>query len=175
MYHRTLDVIEAKTLLSIALWKKGRGYQADALELITEAIITANKYGYTQIFTGKGTDLVNLLQRLSKVTVQKDYSGELSGTFVKTLYFAALAKSKTEKGLTGGRITRQLKFTEQQTAVMRLICKGFSRNEIADKMGITPYGVKSHMKLIYKKLDVPGGVEAVMKIKELGLLDNFNA
>jgi ATP/maltotriose-dependent transcriptional regulator MalT len=57
-------------------------------------------------------------------------------------------------------------------AVMRFLCNGNSRNEIAEKMGITPYGVKSHMKLIYKKLDVPGGAEAVMRIKELGLLDD---
>jgi DNA-binding CsgD family transcriptional regulator len=111
-----------------------------------------------------------MLQRLGKIASQKDYNGELSATFVKTLYFAVLARSKSEKGLTGGRVAGTLKFTPAQASVMRLLCDGFSRNEIADKIGITPYGVKSHLGLIYKKLDVPGGVEAVIKIKELGLL-----
>jgi LuxR family maltose regulon positive regulatory protein len=169
-YQRPIDIIESKVLLSIAYWKKGRGNQTEALEIITEAIVTAEKHSYTQVFSNEGAELINILQRLGKVASQKDYNGELSGAFVKTLYIAALARSKSEKGLTGGRVTGTLKFTETQTLVMRLLCDGLSRNEIADKMGITPYGVKSHLGLIYKKLDVPGGVEAVMKIKELGVL-----
>ena len=170
-YRRTLDTIEAKILLSIAFWKKGRGYQAEALDLMTEAILSANAFGYAQVFANEGAELVNMLQRLGKVAAQKDYAGEIPGAFVKTLYFAALARSKTAKGLTGGRVSGTVKFTEPQMAVMRLLCDGLSRNEIAGRIGITPYGVKSHLKLVYKKLDVPGGVEAVMKIKELGLLD----
>ena len=55
--------------------------------------------------------------------------------------------------------------------VMRFLCDGFGRNEIAGKLGISLYGVRSHLKLIYKKLDVPNSVDAVIKIKELGLLD----
>jgi LuxR family maltose regulon positive regulatory protein len=170
-YQRPLDIIESKVLLSIAYWKKGRGNQTEALGLITEAIVLAEKYAYTQVFSNEGAELINMLQRLSKVASQRDYSGELSAAFVKTLYFAVLARSKSETGLTGGRVTGTLKFTQAQVSVMRLLCEGFSRTEIAKKMGITPYGVKSHLGLIYKKLDVPGGVEAVMKIKELGLLN----
>ena len=88
---------------------------------------------------------------------------------------AALTDEQDSAGilhrLTGGRITWPLKFTGPQMAAMRLLCDGLSRNEIAGRMGITLYGVKSHMKLIYKKLDVPGGIEAVIKIKELGLFN----
>ncbi|MCL2604424.1 MAG: LuxR C-terminal-related transcriptional regulator [Defluviitaleaceae bacterium] len=170
-YQRPIDIIESRVLLSIACWKKGRGNQNEALDLITEAIACAEKYAYTQVFSNEGAELINMLQRLSKVASQKDYNGELSGAFVKTLYFAVLARSKSEKGLTGGRVIRTLKFTEAQSTVMRLLCEGHSRNEIAEKMGITPYGVKSHLGLVYKKLDVPGGIEAVIKIKELGLLN----
>ncbi|MCL1807607.1 MAG: LuxR C-terminal-related transcriptional regulator [Oscillospiraceae bacterium] len=170
-YHRPLDVIETKILLSITFWKKGRGYQTEALGFMTDAIISANVYGYTQVFANEGAELVNMLQRLMKVASQKDYAGTLPGTFVKMLYIAALAQSKTAKGLTGGRVTGVLKFTEPQMVVMRLLCDGLTRNEIAGRIGITPYGVRSHLKSIYKKLDVPGGVEAAMKIKELGLLD----
>jgi LuxR family maltose regulon positive regulatory protein len=171
-YQRPLDILESKILLSIAYWKKGRGNQTEAIKIITEAVISAEKHAYTQVFTNEGAELVNILQRLGKVVAQKDYTGALSGTFIKTLYFAVLARAKSEKGLTGGRIAKVLKFTKAQTDVMRLLCDGHSRNEIADKIDITPYGVKSHLKLIYKKLDVPGRVEAVMKIKELGLLKN---
>jgi LuxR family maltose regulon positive regulatory protein len=169
-YHRILDSIEAKILLSIAYWKKGRGYQSEALALLTEAIISAHLYNYTQVFTNEGAELINMLQRLGKIAAQKDYAGELLASFVKTLYYAALTRSKNVIGLTGRRVVGPLKFTNQQMTVARLLCSGHNRNEIAKKMEITPYGVKSHLKLIYKKLDVPGGAEAVMKINELGLL-----
>jgi DNA-binding CsgD family transcriptional regulator len=55
------------------------------------------------------------------------------------------------KGLTGGRVAKPLKFTGQQKTVMGLLCEGMSRNEIADRMGISPYSVKSHLELIYKR------------------------
>ena len=51
------------------------------------------------------------------------------------------------------------------------MCEGCGRNEIAERMELKPNGVKSHTTLIYKKLDVSSSVEAVLKIKELGLLD----
>jgi len=53
---------------------------------------------------------------------------------------------------------------------MRLMCEGYSQKEIAEKIGLKPYGVKSHVELIYRKLDVFNSMDAVMKIKELGLL-----
>jgi LuxR family maltose regulon positive regulatory protein len=169
-YRRTLDMIEAKVLLSIAFWKKGRGYQKEALDLINETIISANKYGYTRVFTNEGAELINMLHRVESMSVQKEYSDKLPIVFIKTLYFAALAQSKTSKGLTAGRISGILKFTKPQKKVMEMLCRGLSRSEIAESMNISVYGVRSHLKLIYKKLDVPNGIEAIMKIKELELL-----
>jgi DNA-binding NarL/FixJ family response regulator len=101
--------------------------------------------------------------------VQKKYTDVLPGGFIKTLHIAAIAMSKHSKGLTGGRMPENLSFTDKQKNVMRLLCNGLSRNEIAAKMGLKPYTVKSHMELIYKKLDVSNIVDAVLKIKELGL------
>jgi DNA-binding NarL/FixJ family response regulator len=62
-----------------------------------------------------------------------------------------------------------LTFTDKQKTVMHLLCEGFSRNEIAQKMNLKPYTVKSHLELVYKKLDVANSVDAVLKIKEMGL------
>jgi hypothetical protein len=81
---------EAKILLSIAFWKRGRGYQTEALGLMAEAIRSANGYGYTQVFANEGAELVNMLQRLVKAASQKDCSGELPAAFVKTLYIKTL-------------------------------------------------------------------------------------
>ena len=44
-------------------------------------------------------------------------------------------------------------FTEKQLAVMELVGTGLSNDEIADKLLISKETVKSHLKLIYRKLD----------------------
>ena len=169
-YRRILDIIEARILLAIVYWKKGGHRQTIALDYLEQAILTAHEYGYTQVFAGEGAELVNMLQKIRNRIVQSNYTGKkLPVSFVKTLYLAAIAESKRTKGLTGGCSPGNLTFTDKQMTVIRLMCEGCGRNEIADKMGLKPYGVKSHVNLIYKKLDVSNSVEAVLKIKELGL------
>ncbi len=170
-YSRTLDIIEANILLAIAYWKKGRGMQNEAFKPLEKAIISAQEFGFTQIFENEGPELVNMLHRLQKRVSQKDYNGEFTGSMLKTIYISALSRAKVSRGLTGGRAPENLKFTDQQKAVMRHLCDGLAQKMIAEKMGLKPSAVKSHMILIYKKLDVTSGVDAMMKIRELGLLD----
>jgi len=170
-YKRTLDSLEARILLAVAYWKKGHGGQSIALDYLEQAVVAAHEYGYTQVFANEGAELVNMLHRLHKRAVQSSYAGELPAEFVKTLYVAAVAGARRSKGLTGGRMPKDLTFTEKQKTVMALLCEGCSRNQIAERMGLKPYTIKSHIELIYRKLDVSGGVEAVLKIKELGLLN----
>lgn len=168
-YRRTLDVIEANVLLAIVYWKKERG-QNEAIEWLERAIISAQVYGYTQIFADEGAELSNMLHRLQKRIVQKD-SGGISVTYVKMLYIMALTRAKHSKGMTGGRIPENMTFTGQQKTVMGYMCEGFTQKEMAEKMGIKPSGVKSHVTLIYRKLDVSNSVDAMIKIRELGVLD----
>jgi len=167
-YRRPLDIIEADILLAAAYWKDGRYRQA--LAFMERAVALAYQYGYTQIFANEGAAVMSMLHRLQKRAVQQNYSGNVPGDFIKTLYIGACAASKNAKGLTGGETFENHAFTEKQKTVMRFMCKGFSRKEIAEKMGLKPYGVKSHIELIYKKLDVCRNMDAVIKINELGLL-----
>ncbi|MCL2003399.1 MAG: LuxR C-terminal-related transcriptional regulator [Oscillospiraceae bacterium] len=169
-YRRPLDVIEIRVLLAVAYWKKGRSGNFIALDYLEQAVLTAHTYGYTQVFANEGAELLNMLQRLQKRSVQKEYAGGIPSEFVKTLYIAAVSEAKRTKGLTGGRTPSNLTFTDKQKAVMRLMCEGCSRNAIAERMGLKPSGVKNHIELIYRKLDVSTGIEAVLKIKELGVL-----
>jgi len=172
-YRRTIDIIEANILLAVVYWKKERSShgQASALFHLEQAVLTAAGYGFIQVFANEGTDIVTMLHRMQKRAVQKESSEEIPAGFIKTLYFAASDVSKRFKGLTGGRVSESIKFTEKQMTVMHLMCDGLSRKEIAEKMGLNPSGAKSHITLIYKKLDVSNNLEAVLKIKELGILN----
>ena len=61
-----------------------------------------------------------------------------------------------------------LVFTDKQKTVMAFMCEGLSRSDIAQRMGITPNSVKTHLELIYRKLGVTSSIDAVVKYKELG-------
>jgi LuxR family maltose regulon positive regulatory protein len=169
-YHRPLDIIEANILLSVAYWQKGRGGLNIALAYLEKAVCVAYKYRYTQQFSIEGSELMTMLQRLQKRAHQNKDPDKVPADFIKTLYIASVAGSKRSKGLTGGRISKNLRFTPRQKEVMRLMCEGQNRNEIGIKIGITPYSVKSHMELIYNKLNVANNIDAILKIRELGLL-----
>ncbi|MCL2816348.1 MAG: LuxR C-terminal-related transcriptional regulator [Oscillospiraceae bacterium] len=168
--YRPLDLIEANVLLAIAYWKKIRSSHNDALGFLEKAILAAREYGYSQIFVNEGADLFTMLHKLQKRVIQKDYPGNLSAVEVKTLYFAALVRAKYSPGLTGGRAPENLEFTEQQKTVLRFLRDGITHKEMAEKMGLAPSTIKSHMNLIYKKLDVSNGVDAIIKIQEQNLL-----
>jgi LuxR family maltose regulon positive regulatory protein len=172
-YRRTLDIIEARVLLAIVYWKKGRSGINIALEYMGKAVSMAYSYGYTTVFANEGAELVNMLHRMQKRSGQRNYKGnEIPAAFVKTLYINASMTAKRHKGLTGGsQPVNPAAFTDKQKTVMRLMCEGYNRNEIAAKIGLKPNGVKSHTELIYKKLDVLNSLEAVLKIKELSILD----
>ena len=170
-YRRTLGVIETNILLAIAYWKKVRGAQNNAFEPLEKAILSAREYGYTQVFANEGADLSNMLHKLQKRVIQKDYAGELSSADVKPLYFTALTRAKHSPGLTGGRMPENLAFTQQQQTIMRYINDGLTQKEIAGRIGIKPSSVKVHVKLIYKKLDVSNVTDAIIKMRELGVPD----
>ena len=169
-YRRPLDIIEINILLAIVYRKKPRASENDAFGFLEKAVIDAQKYGYTQIFANEGAELSAMLNILHKRAVQKNYTGEIAADQLRILYIGTLAAAKHLSGLTGGALSGNLNFTDKQKTVMRRLCEGMTHKQIAESMGIKPSAVKSHIILIYRKLDVSGAAEAVIKIKNLGLL-----
>ena len=173
-YRRTLDIIEANILLSIAYWKKGRGGQTHSVESLERAVCVAYKYGYTRLFADEGAELVNILHKLQKrmaQTAKDDCETKALRVFVKSLYIRAVEVAENSNKLIISKKPEIPNFTEKQKTVMRLLCEGYSRNEIAAKIGLKPNGVKSHTNLIYRKLKVSNNVQAVLKIRQIGFFD----
>ncbi len=63
-------------------------------------------------------------------------------------------------------------FTERETEVLRLVALGLSNRDIADELVIAVETVRWYTKQIYSKLGVHGRVPALVRAKELGLLDD---
>ena len=60
--------------------------------------------------------------------------------------------------------------SDRELEVLRLMSEGFSNQEIAEKLIIALGTVKAHSSSIYRKLDVRGRTQAVIRGQELGLL-----
>ena len=61
--------------------------------------------------------------------------------------------------------------TERQIKILKLVSQGFSSKEIAEKLDISYYTVTTHIKNIYKKLQVNSRTEALHEAVKLGLLE----
>jgi LuxR family maltose regulon positive regulatory protein len=166
VYHRTLDIIEAQILLCIAMRKKKHSFQEDALRFLEDAVTMAYPYRYTQIFINEAANIAGMMQQLLKRMEQKkDDTAFIS--FVRML----VLKMPKSKHANVEPNTVKLKYTEKQKAVMKQLCEGKSFREISKALGITLPTLKSHISLIYQKLDVVKKEDAVARILKLRLLD----
>ena len=60
--------------------------------------------------------------------------------------------------------------TERETELVTLIARGLSNKEIAGRIFVSENTVKKHLNNVYTKLDVTRRTQAVLKAKELGIL-----
>ena len=61
--------------------------------------------------------------------------------------------------------------TGRETAVLRLIARGCTYSQVADRLGMSAHTVATHIKNAYRKLDVHCAAAAVMRAVELRLLE----
>lgn len=88
---------------------------------------------------------------------------------------AVLRRAKISKNNTGKNVTiRQAKsletLTQREKDVLLLVAMGYTNEQIADKLILSPVTVKSHMTVILKKLNVRNRVQACAVAIESGLI-----
>lgn len=59
--------------------------------------------------------------------------------------------------------------TPRETDVLRLIAAGCTYAQAAERLGVSPHTVTSHVKNAYRKLGVRSGAAAVMRAVQLNL------
>ena len=67
-----------------------------------------------------------------------------------------------------GTLVEPLSRREQD--VLELLTERLRDKEIAEKLFVSPATVKSHLRCLYRKLDVGDRREAVVRARELGIL-----
>lgn len=153
-YDRTLDRIEAMTLLSICRW---RMEAQDWQEHLSAALELAEPYDYVTVFAHEGAALLPLLQKLGAPTVIVQRARTYAA-----LYPDYLAPS-------GPAAVQEL--TKKELEVLRLICYGKSSAEIREILSISDNTLKTHSRKLFKKLGVSSRAEARMAAERMHLVE----
>jgi LuxR family transcriptional regulator, maltose regulon positive regulatory protein len=151
--------VELRALAAVA--QHQRGDHGAALELLEQALALAEPEGYQSPFLTIGAPLRELVaRRIRAGTAHRALAGELG----EALDPHAAASS----GRRGALVLEPL--SHRETAVLRFLPTALSKAEIASEMFVSVNTVKTHMKNIYRKLDVTDRAQAVRRARTLHLV-----
>jgi LuxR family maltose regulon positive regulatory protein len=150
--------IELRALAAVA--EHQRGDDEAALELVEQALKLAEPEGEREMLLEVGAPLRELLaRRIRGGTSHRALAGDLVD---------ALDPDSSRNGDDGALLLDPLSDREQ--AVLSYLPTVMSKAEIAAEMFVSVNTVKTHMKSIYRKLDVTSRAEAVRRARLLHLV-----
>lgn len=126
-----------------------------------------------RIVADEGASVEPVLKRLLKQASAPEYDGPLKRSYVHELLLAAHATAQRHSGVTANIVPKKkpVKLSQQQALVLELLAQGRCNADIVAEMGLSLSTVKSHTAAAYRKLSVHTAMDAVLKARELGLLE----
>ena len=137
-----------------------------ALPFLTEALKLGEPEGYVRTFVDEGKLIKPLLKRAVSLGIMPEYAGKL---------LSAIRVEEGERRAQKNGIIHYSSpvfglLSKRELEVMRLIEKGFSNQQIADKQVISLSTAKTHVHHIFAKLNAADRLQAVNRAKELKLI-----
>jgi LuxR family maltose regulon positive regulatory protein len=146
-----------------ALGRRQQGKRADALTNLEHALRLAAPEGYVRAFLDEAAEVAELLPDVRPV----------APSFVDGLLtaFGVGEKGLAETAVPAAHLTQLVDpLTERELEVLRLMAADLFAPDIAEELVIAVSTVRSHIKSIYRKLDVHSRYEAVERARALNLL-----
>ncbi len=166
-FGRLLDKIEATVLLIILKWITGN--KQEAVELLQTTLADAEPYYFVRVFADEGKSILPILNRLRKRMNAEDKSAP-DYKYVHEIYQSAYDRSKRHKGITCTP-NKPIKLSKQQKSILELLAKGYRNAEIVELTGLSINTIRSHTKIAYQKLEVNTSTAAVLRARELELIE----
>ena len=169
--NRICDFGEASVLLSALEWAAGN--KRVAMAALEEALEKLQKYSLSRTVIDEGAAILPVLRRVALKTGKQGYTGNLRHEFVNECLILAHSHAKSKKGITSGFVRQQkpVKLSRQQTLILKFLSGGYTNAMIVAETGLKITTIKTHTALAYQKLEVNNAVDAVLKARELRLLD----
>jgi LuxR family transcriptional regulator, maltose regulon positive regulatory protein len=155
----SIAAVEMATLHAIAHDESGDA--AAANRALERALDHAERFGHRWPFIEAGRRMEALLRaQIRAGTAHRSIVGELLAAFEDRLPARRLVAPMLEP------------LSEREQAILRYLPTTLSNREIASELFVTTNTVKTHLRSIYRKLDVAGRRDAVDRGRELRLLSS---
>jgi LuxR family maltose regulon positive regulatory protein len=148
-------------LLSALAWQADRESQK-AVASLRQALTLAQEGRYIRRFINEGKPVLQLLN------LMEGKSGELD-SYIGRLLSAGVPEENRPSQPAAQPLVEPLSGRELE--VLRLMALGDSNAEIAKRLVITLNTTKKHITHIFEKLEVPNRSKAVIRARELGLVE----
>ena len=169
----TNETIKCLVLQALAL--QAMNIDEEALQALIKALHLAMPAGYIRTFLDEGAPMAYLL---TGVRHQADIDLQmaayidrllvkLDGT-AKTLVAKAASPSTSDLNTGSPYLVEPL--TEREIDVLRLLKSGLTSTEMAVELYLSVHTVRTHIKNIYRKLDVNRRVEAIQRAVDIGMI-----
>lgn len=168
---RPLDEAEALTLTAALQWAEGD--KKSAVSTLETALALLQPYGFIRIIADEGAAILPILKRLTAKVEKEEYKGPLKRAYLLEATLACHAFSRKYKGVTVNLnlSDKPVKLSKQQAMVLTLLSKGYKNAEICEQTGLSMPTIKSHTAVAYRKLGVNNAMDAILRARELGLID----
>ena len=156
---------EIKILVLQSLARQARGDREGALRALAQALALAESDGYVRIFINEGAPMGELLRQAA--------ARDISLHYVNRLLAALEPEMADDPPVTQSASAALIEpLSDREIEVLRLLTSHLSTPEIAQQLYVSVNTVRSHVKSIYDKLAVHSRQAAVVRARELNLLDH---
>jgi LuxR family maltose regulon positive regulatory protein len=150
-------------LITQALAWQGLGDTEQALLFLDCALSQAEAEGYIRTFTDRGVPIRGLLQKAAERGMHFQYVNRLLAVLGNTPD-TVLSPAKADA-------TQLIEpFSERELDVLHLLSTDLTVPEMASKLLISTHTVRSHIKKLYRKLNVHSRYEAIIQARALNLM-----
>ncbi|WP_165957312.1 LuxR C-terminal-related transcriptional regulator [Pseudomonas sp. H9] len=161
-------VLKLRLLQAMAL--DGQGESKAAFEALTTALRFASHEGFLRTFIDEGPRMANLLHRWHTQHQERGTPSGIEAGFLVTLL--ERCKPSDDSGRSTQAADNDIEMlTAREIQVVQLLAAGLRNRAIAEKMFLSEFTIKSHLRNINAKLGAQGRTEAVAIARQKGLLD----
>ncbi len=164
-------VLEIYLLQALALYPR-----PEAFELLQKALSLAAPENVLRLFLDEGLPAQKLLQAYSSTLNKTEFASKLLAAFANEPLLAATT-SPTPLDIQVAKVIpptlNQGQFeplSEREKEVMRGLAEGLTNRALASRLMLTENTVKVHIRNIFSKLEVNNRTQALIRVKEFGLL-----
>ncbi len=156
---RVRSQVEAWCIEALAYYSAGDLFFAG--KTLAKALSIGQAKGFRRLFLDEGIPMAALLQAVIPTLTQRPIS-----LYATTLLYASSPGASPQPG----RAAFVEPLSPQEIRVLRLVVARLSNSEIAQELVVSTNTVKTHLKSIYRKLNIASRQEARQVARELKLL-----